>query len=455
MSEMSDLVAKRFRVREALNRRYTCRCGQVHETNLQDYILEEGAIGKLPGLLKKYNAKRIFLVADIHTMRAAGQAILSLLEEAASFDIGTHIYEDLELVPDDHAVEVLRLAGEAFGEADLWLAVGSGTLNDLTRYISHERGVPYIVFATAPSMDGYASGVSPLILNQMKQTFNAQSPLAIVADPEILADAPQEMLLAGAGDVFGKYSSLLDWSIARIAFDEYYCPEIVSIVERSRDAVAASVSSIAKREPEAIRLLFDALVEVGIAMDYCGNSRPASGAEHHLAHFWEMQFLFADKTPVLHGLKVGAALPIVLSIYEQLADMPETIDFDRARDRAKRFDHEVWVEGTKEAYGPASSGILKLEAEEGLQDPPKRLARIDRLEEQWAELIELAKTAPSVSSILELYEVLGFPSDVAKLGVDDNALRSALHHAKDLRARYTVMRLFEDLSIDLDILRRG
>ncbi len=445
---MSDLSAKNFRIESAMGQSFSCSCGRVHKTNLRDYVMEADAIERLPRLLEKYGAKRIFMVADINTMTAAGNEIAEILKKNPAFDTGLFVYDDEELVPDDSAVARLREAGETFGAADLWLAVGSGTLNDLTRFVSHEMGLPYMVFATAPSMDGYASGVSPLIIDRMKQTFNAQSPLAIVSSPEVLAKAPAAMLQAGAGDVFGKFTSLLDWSLARILFNEYYCPEIVAMVERSRDAVASSVTAIRKRDPEAIRLLFDALVEVGIAMDYCGNSRPASGAEHHLAHFWEMQFLFSSRHPVLHGLKVGAALPVVLGVYEQLASLPLDFDFDEARRKARQFDEGAWLEGTKQAYGPAAGGIIKLAEDEALLSVEGRLERIDRIEAKWPELIALAKTAPRKERIGELYKELSFPASVAELGVGEDLVDLAMTHARDLRSRYTILRLFEDLGIE-------
>lgn len=444
---MPNLNAETFHSAQALGQSFTCSCGRIHETNLQDYVLEKDAIKRIPDLLRKYGAKRIFMVADINTMRVAGDAIFRLLEEEGDFELQSFVYNDEDLIPNDEAVEKLREAGRAGSGSDIWLAVGSGTLNDLTRFISHELGLPYLVFATAPSMDGYASGVSPLILNQMKQTFNAQSPKAILADPEILAAAPAAMIQAGAGDVFGKYTSLLDWQLGKLLFDEYYCPEIVAIVERSREAVASGVTAIRHRDPAAIRLLFDALVEVGIAMDYCGNSRPASGAEHHLAHFWEMQFIFAAGHPVLHGLEVGNALPLILAIYEQLAQMPADFDFTEARRRAADFDAAAWRISTEKAYGPAASEILKLSDSEALQSIDKRLARIDLIETKWPDILRHAKTAPLPADLLALYRELDFPLSPAALGVTDELVNSALNHAKDLRARYTILRLFEDLGI--------
>ncbi len=441
---MKELKAADFTVEQALGEVYTCSCGRVHQTNLRDYILEIDAISKIVDLVRKYEKKHVFMVADVNTMKVAGDLIRNQFEQTDDLRLETFVFDDEELVPDDDALAALRKAGEEASAADLWLAVGSGTLNDLARFVSFERNVPYMVFATAPSMDGYASGVSPLILNRMKQTFNAQSPLAILADPEILAQAPAAMLQAGAGDVLGKYTSILDWKLSTLLFDEYYCPEIVAMVERSRELVATNVDAIRERRPEAVKLLFNALIEVGIAMDYSGNSRPASGAEHHLAHFWEMQFLFANRKPILHGLKVGVSLPYILRAYEVLANLDR--DFT-----GTDMDIDLWREETKKAYGPAAAEVIKLSEEEGLQSVEARKHRLKQIEAKWDGVIKLAKSAPKADEIDNLYDRLSFPKSPGELGVDGDLIDLALHHAKDLRARYTVLRLFEDLGL-LDAL---
>lgn len=444
---MTELRAANFQIEAALGRRFTCKCGREHGTNLEDYVVEAGSAERLPDLFRKHGKKRIFMVADTNTMEACGDTILKILQAQSDLYVNCFVYEESHLVPDDRALDMLLEAGEASPESDVWLAVGSGTLNDLTRYVSFKLGLPYLVFATAPSMDGYASGVSPLILNQMKQTFPAQSPLAIVSDPEILASAPAIMLQAGAGDVFGKFTSLLDWELSRLIFDEYYCPEIVGIVTNSLNRVSEAVPAIRSRDPQAIRLLFDALIEVGIAMDYSGNSRPASGAEHHLAHYWEMQFLFTHRPAVLHGIKVGVALPYVLEAYRQLANLPSDFDFGLARQKAKAVDLNRWKAGTREAYGSAAEAVIALTEADGLQDVTKRLSRITDIEEKWGQVQALARHAIQAGSIYSLYRDLDFPASPSAIGVEDELVRSALLHAKDLRSRYTVLRLLEDIGM--------
>lgn len=445
---MDKLQADRFTIEAALGQSFTCSCGRVHKSQLEEFILEKNAAKKLAQLLRDHNYARVLVVADRHTMAAAGEAALSALAEASDLQIETVIFEDEDLVPDELALDRLRSATREMPAVDCYLALGSGTINDLTRYVSYEAEKPFMVFATAPSMDGYASGVSPLILNQMKQTFNAQSPFAIVADPEILAAAPEKMIQAGVGDVLGKYTSLLDWQLSSLLFDEYYCEEIAAMVIQSRETVRQAMPAIAARDPEAISLLFLALIEVGIAMDYSGNSRPASGAEHHLAHFWEMQFLFDQKLPILHGLKVGVALPIILDAYAVLAKQSEHFDFEQARSKARAFDTASWYERVDGVYGPGAAEIKRLAETEELLSLEGRLRRIEQIEARWSQVLDLARTAPSSEEIQALYGKINFPASPADLAVDPELCDEALRSAKDLRSRYTILRLFDDLGIE-------
>ncbi|MDD2213947.1 MAG: iron-containing alcohol dehydrogenase, partial [Oscillospiraceae bacterium] len=295
-TQLSAARAADFTLADALRQPWPCSCGKTHRTNLKWFQVQPDVPQLLPAILQQADCRRILLVADRHTYAAQGQSVAAVLKSACpEILLEQFIFPDPELVPDERALSRLQdwrraLPAQA---GDYWLAVGSGTLNDLTRYVSSQEQRPYLVVGTSPSMDGYASGVSPLIIRRMKQTFPGQSPLAVLADPKVLAQAPRDLILAGIGDVLGKYNSLLDWQLSVLVNDEYDCPFIRSLVEESRDEVARQAPAIIRGDETAVTSLMTALTEVGVAMDYSGSSRPASGAEHHLAHFWEMRELLA------------------------------------------------------------------------------------------------------------------------------------------------------------------
>ena len=245
------------------------------------YIFEPGAIGKVPALLEQLGYRKPYLISDTHTYEIAGRQAEEVLREAG-IDYTSHVLkspENSDLAADEHALGSIAMANDK--EADIIISVGTGTINDLGRYFSYITGRPFMLIATAPSMDGLVSGVAPLIFHNMKITFPAQEPLALICDPGIMADAPVKMLAAGAADILGKYNCLLDWKLSHLVNDEYYCDTIAGIMRKAVDQTMESTKGLASHNGEAVSVLTEALVLSGIAMDFSENSRPASGAEHH------------------------------------------------------------------------------------------------------------------------------------------------------------------------------
>ena len=174
---------------------YSCSCGRDHRVDIQAIRVGRGCIQELPDLLKSLGARQVFLLADSFTYEAAGKQV-ELLLETAGIPYHTRLFKtQTPLVPNEYALGSALAAME--NQDDMLLAVGSGTLNDLAKYLSARTGVPYVIAATAPSMDGYASTVAPMILDGIKTTLPAVYPTAIVADIDIMKEAPMPMLTAG------------------------------------------------------------------------------------------------------------------------------------------------------------------------------------------------------------------------------------------------------------------
>ena len=170
-------------------------------------------------------------------------------------------------------------------------------------------------------MDGFASTVSPLILDGKKITKPAVYPAAILADTSIMKDAPMPMLTAGFGDIIGKYTALADWRLSRDLNGEYYCEECAALMARAVEKCAENADGLRRRDEQAVEYVTEALVLSGIAMGMVGNSRPASGAEHHFAHTWEVDALARGEEHPLHGNSVGVAAVVSASLYELAADL--------------------------------------------------------------------------------------------------------------------------------------
>jgi len=220
------------------------------------------------------------------------------------------------LVNDEHSLGELTLA--LHNRPSFIIGIGSGTLSDMIRYSAYITGVPFFLIPTAPSMDGYASSVAPLISGGGKVTFSAKAPLGIYADPSILRTAPLSMIEAGLGDLLGKLTAKADWLLSAALNGEPYCPVIQEKVDNAVSSCMNSLLESSLTDEKFLDQLTNGLILSGTAITMAGSSRPASGGEHHLAHYWEMQALKGNFPVGLHGQKVGLATKLILHVYEKV-----------------------------------------------------------------------------------------------------------------------------------------
>ena len=201
---------------------------------------------------------------------------------------------------------------------DFIIGVGSGTINDISKLVAKIAGLKYMIVGTAPSMDGFASSTSSMIRNKVKVSLPSACPVAIVADIDIICNAPKKLLQAGFGDLLAKYISICEWRISHLITGEYYCEEVANLVRRSLKKSVESVDGLLKREPDVIVNIMEGLILAGIAMSYAGLSRPASGIEHYFSHIWDMRALNGKNKAELHGIQVAIGTVLSLQIYDMI-----------------------------------------------------------------------------------------------------------------------------------------
>lgn len=302
-----------------------CTCVQKHHSIPTEVIeVSEHAIEKTADILRDYH--RIFMVADENTYRVAGQRVEELLK-ARGLLSHTLVLPSPALPTAENVGKVLMAAGrdrEVY-DIDAWslnpdyiLAVGSGSLNDTCRMVSYRLGIPYGVVGTAPSMDGYASVVAPLLNGREKIVYTCSIARHIIIDLSINAAAPYPLLLSGVGDMIGKYVAILDWEISRDRNGEYYCDQIASMVLKATDQCIASSAALESRNMDAIRATSEGLILSGQCIAFCGSSRPASGTEHMIGQTWEVMDVEEGKNPNLHGIEVGEGTFTAIEIFRRL-----------------------------------------------------------------------------------------------------------------------------------------
>lgn len=295
---------------------FSCDCGHTHSIQIGTLAVGPGASSRVAETAKACAPRRILLVADVHTFDVLGSRVLEQLK-GAGLDADAYVFPDSHLHPDASAVGRLFLeASDEKAGYSLLIAVGSGVLNDITRLVSGRLGLPYYIVCTAPSMDGYAGSSSPIVCRSTKLSFYSHYADAIFADTEILSRAPREMIAAGFGDVLGKYTALADWELGERERGEYRCALISDFMRGALETCAASAEGVAARDPAAVGHLTEALILSGMAMGLAGVTRPASGCEHHIAHYCDIDAVANHRDYPLHGASVGVAELAMLRFYE-------------------------------------------------------------------------------------------------------------------------------------------
>ena len=404
-----------------------CACGKRHECDIEHVYIEKGAISRLSSLCEKY--ERILLVADENTYGAAGDSV----EAALSGKILSRVIFSGKtiLIPDEVAIERVR---QEIAGIDLIVGIGSGVIQDLSKYVSFFSKIPYMIVATAPSMDGYASTGAAMILKGMKETVGAGLPRAIIADTEVLRNAPIDMIKAGFGDIIGKYSALNDWKLAACVNGEYFCQYIYDVTYQMIMNTLETAKGLLNREEESVKAIMEALVIVGIMMSFAGSSRPASGSEHHLSHFFEIVGIVNDEFYFTHGIDVVYSTVITAELRERI--LAER--FPRTSYAMPRFAYE---EKMREVYTSVADGCIALQDKIGNYTRDRSGIYL----EKEAEIRAILAQMPSAEKIREYLSLVGLDMSDFYAAYGKKKINNAIRYAKDLKDRYTVLWVYYDM----------
>lgn len=404
-----------------------CACGRHHSCDIGFVAIKRGAIAYLETLCREDG--NVLLVADENTFAAAGAQTMDAL---AGKRLKQVIFPGRPLlIPNEDAVA--RVSGALAG-VDKIVGIGSGVIQDLCKYVSHRSSIPYYIVATAPSMDGYASSGTAMIMGGMKVTYSARVPDAILADPAILKDAPMDMIQAGYGDIVGKYSALNDWRLSREVTGEYFCQEIYDLTFDMVHKTLALAEGLTKRDEESVKVLMEALVIVGIAMSFAGSSRPASGSEHHLSHFFEITGIVHGEEYFPHGIDVAFSTVITAKLREEILGKPFP-------DTQYRPSREIYVRKMGEIYGSAADGCIALQDKVGLYS--RDMLSVYKAKE--ARIRAILSEMPAASGIEKMLGAVGLDMGAFYRLYGQKKIADAVAYAKELKDRYTVLWMYYDL----------
>lgn len=298
---------------------FECVCGRRHRIDMKQIRSGAGAIQKLPEVTAPFlrqEKNTVLLICDQTTWEVAGREADRILRDAGQKTkvvvLSTKDYPIL--IPDETALGTVLV--HVTEDVGLLIGVGSGTISDLTKFVSYQTGRDSVVVGTAPSMDGYASMNAAFVIAGHKITYPAHYHYCVVADTATMKNAPMEMLRAGYGDIVGKYTALSDWRLTKAVNDEHYCAVTAKLVQNAVDLCVANTERYFRREEDAVERMNEALILTGISMGITGYTRPASGSEHHLSHYWELDAIEKGIPHPLHGNSVGLASIASAEVYD-------------------------------------------------------------------------------------------------------------------------------------------
>jgi glycerol-1-phosphate dehydrogenase [NAD(P)+] len=436
MGEVSS--PKRVSIAEALSKARETRCLE----------LGSGVLARTPGVFHQlFGDKPVLVVADANTFAAAGQAVQEAFRRAGHPFREPFVFTEPDLYAEHRHVAALEEALQR--HKAIPVAVGSGTINDLTKLAAHRAGRPYLAVATAASMDGYTAFAASISVDGWKQTIHCPAPAGVVADMDVICAAPPSLNAAGYADLLAKVTAGADWLLADALGVEPINHAAWAIVQGGlRDAVA-NPAGVRDRDPEALRQLTEGLMLGGFAMQWAKSSRPASGAEHQFSHLWDMQHHVHNGRIPLHGFKVGIGTLAIAGLYEYLLDQNlEDLDVSACCVRwPKEADCEKAV---RAAFSqPELAAVALRETRAKWVDAAGLRQQLDALKRVWPQLKgELRRQFLPRQELAVMLHAAGAPVEPEQIGISRTRLRESFGQAYWLRRRFTVL----DLAVRCDLL---
>jgi len=432
---------------ELMDVSFSCVCGRTHEIPIKYLSIKRGAVDEIRQKMDDLGIEgRGALVFD----RRIGDDVVKPVSDRISargvdltpFPDGV----DNGLIPPEIARSE-EIAARIRGKADFLISIGSGVISDLTKNAAQVLGLPYILVATAPSMNGYTSSMAALTENGIKKTVMVRPSSAIFADTDILCRAPVEMVRSGLGDIVSKSVCNADWKLSNIVKKTYFCPVPFRITDKTEPLYLDAAGEIGKRTESGISALTDGVMRSGLSMTVIGISTPSSGAEHFISHYWDLAASIEKKPKLFHGVQVGVATLIAIRLYDYFLGLHlgETVNMKRLEESYP--SKESCSEFIDKKFGRFAAGVKEEFFSKYMDwgDKKRELEFIMENRDSIAEEISpyLRPAAPVEKALREA----GAAAVFSDLGKTRDEAADALYNARFMRSRYTILDLVNELGL--------
>lgn len=421
-------------------------------TDTKVFEMGSNILHLVPNFFKELFPNRTaIIVADMNTWRVAGERVYKLMMDSGQ-ECGVFLFPDTEFHADwDHIQTVDALLDQTGSVA---ISVGSGTINDLCKLTAHHHHQSYLSVATAASVDGYTSFGASITYEGLKQTFDCPAPVALVADIDIIAQAPKKMTAAGYADLAAKIPAGAEWMIADLFGTEPIIPEAWHMLQDVLDDMLSDPEGVAEGNPKAISALFEGLTLSGFAMQAARSSRPASCTDHLFSHYLDMTGHRYKGKLQSHGFQVAIGTLTMCAFFDEFLkldlsklDVEKCVaDWPSLESEQKRA-RKIFQNFVNPKLGVAEI-TSKYANKEGVRE------QLTKLRNQWPQLKKkYRQQVYTFEKMQRLFKIVGAPSNPSEIGVSRQQLRDMVPYTQLMRARINLLDLakraeINDLLID-------
>lgn len=387
---------------------------------------------------EQFPGKKAVIVADTITYKIAGETVNTAFKNAGIIQEEPFIYTDSHIYAEYSYVD--QLIDSLKTHEAIPVAVGSGTINDLTKLAAHLTNRQYMCVATAASMDGYTAFGASITANGAKQTFNCPAPQACLADIDIISKAPADMTASGYADLFAKITAGADWIIADSLGIEAIDPKAWSIVQDGLHDALSDPEGVRAGDPKAISNLVEGLMLGGFAMQWSKSSRPASGAEHQFSHLWNMENHLNNGEHVSHGFQVSIGTLAITALYDRILKTPlDQLNIAESCDQWP-LPEESDAEALRIFKGTDFPEIGLQETKAKYSSREELAKQLSLLKNNWTEIRnKLSAQLVPYEEAKRRLQLVGAPTEPEQIGISRKRLRETFIRAQFIRRRFTVL----------------
>lgn len=427
---------------------FSCVCGRTHAIPIEYLSVKKGAILEVKHQMDKLGVSgNGGLIYDKRIEGNIGKKVLQTLKDQGVFIKPYPVGDGNEILKPEIEVSK-RIADRIDTGTDYLISAGSGVVSDLTKNAAALVELPFMLIATAPSMNGYTSSMAALTDKGIKKTLYIPSAKAVFADINILKDSPIEMIRSGLGDIVSKSVCNADWKISQLIKNTYFCPFPYRLTAKTEPLYLEAAEQIGQGTDYGIKILTDGIMRSGLSMTVVGTSTPSSGAEHFLSHHWDLMALKEGKESHLHGVQVGVATIIILKLYDYIRNYPVRKRLNLSKLKKNYPSRKSVHTFIEQQYGKYAEEINK-EYFQKYMDWKDKEKEIEYIIEKWPDIWnELDPYIHPTKPVEEALKKSGAAVYYSHLGKTTHEVACDLRNAMLIRGRYTAL----DLAKDLDIL---